>query len=447
VAVAAVLTSWINSQEARVDVHHFQSNGAVLDSNHLLAAPSQVDRVAEEVLYERALEQLKERFREAELLVPGPQVEAEVLTTIARVVRAYRHEAAIAGGSGLDDQAGMERRLAERVLGLGYLEPLLAKKETEEIQVVGPRVRIYYGGSWHLVDHLVPDDAETLRLIRRIIGPLGQHIDENSPEVESSLPDGSRLTAVIPPMTEQVTLVVRRYVVRHHRLGDLGTLPPAAVELVEAFARSRASILIAGPGGSGKTTLLRCVVAAGDPARTICSIEDVRELALHRYAPAAIPLYAREENVEGEGAITHRKLVRKALRLRPDTIVVGECRGPEALDLLLAAATGHQCLGTIHSDSPRGALRQLATFARLAPEGVKTEALADMIAEHFDLVLVCQLGADGSRKVSHIFEVTGRGADDVIDGSDLWELDSHTGDLVPTGVSARRLSRSRGGRP
>ena len=179
----------------------------------------------------------------------------------------------------------MERRLAERVLGLGYLEPLLAKKETEEIQVVGPRVRIYYSGSWHLVDHLVPDDAETLRLIRRIIGPLGQHIDENSPEVESSLPDGSRLTAVIPPMTEQVTLVVRRYVVRHHRLGDLGTLPPAAVELVEAFARSRASILIAGPGGSGKTTLLRCVVAAGDPARTICSIEDVRELALHRYAP------------------------------------------------------------------------------------------------------------------------------------------------------------------
>ncbi len=164
---------------------------------------------------------------------------------------------------------------------------------------------------------------------------------------------------------------------------------PPAVELVEAFARSRASILIAGPGGSGKTTLLKCVVAAGDPARTICSIEDVRELALHRYAPAAIPLYAREENVEGEGAITHRKLVRKALRLRPDTIVVGECRGPEALDLLLAAATGHQCLGTIHSDSPRGALRQLATFARLAPEGVKTEALADMIAEHFDLVLVC----------------------------------------------------------
>ena len=109
--------------------------------------------------------------------------------------------------------------------------------------------------------------------------------------------------------------------------------------------------------------------------------------------------------------------------------------------MLLAAATGHQCLGTIHSDSPRGALWQLATFARLAPEGVKTEALADMIAEHFDLVLVCQIGADGSRKVSHIFEITGRGADDVIDGSDLWELDSHSGDLVPTGVSARRLSR------
>jgi len=421
--------------------------GVMLDHGHLLGAPSVVDRIAEDVLYERLLEQLKERFREAELLVPGPQVEAEVLGSIARVVRSYRHEAAIAGTAGLDDPVGMERRLAERVLGLGYLEPLLAMPETEEIQVLGPRVRIFSGGRWHDVEHLLPEDVETLRLIRRIVGPLGQHIDEHSSAVESSLPDGSRLTAVIPPMTEQVTLMIRRYVVRHHRLADLGSLPPRAVELVEDYARNRASILIAGPGGSGKTTLLRCVVATGDPARTICSIEDVRELALHRYVPVAIPLYARRENVEGEGGITHRELLRNALRMRPDTIVVGEVRGPEGLDFLLAASTGHQCLGSIHSDSPQGALRQLATFARLAPEGVKTEALVDMIAEHFDLVLVCQLRADGTRKVSHIFEITGRGPDDLVEGANLWALDPHTGELVPSGVSPRRVHRNRGGRP
>jgi pilus assembly protein CpaF len=418
-------------------------NGVTLDrGSALLGGPSLTDRLAESVLQERVLEQIKERFRETELLEPGPQVEAEVLATIQRVVQAYRHEAAIAGTPGLDDPTGMERRLGERALRLGYLEPLLASAETEEIQVLGPRVRVFAHGRWHWVEHLVPEDAETLRLIRRIIAPLGHHIDEHSPEVESSLPDGSRLTAVIPPQTEQVTLVIRRYVVRHHRLADLGTLPPAAVELVRAYARSRASMLIAGPVASGKTTLLRCIIGAGDPERTICSIEDVRELALHKYMPAAIPEYARRDNVEGEGAITHRQLLRSALRLRPDALVVGEVRGPEALDFLLAASTGHECLGSIHADSPRGALRQLATFARLAPEGVKSEALLDMIADHFDLVIVCGRGPDGTRRVSHIFEVTGRGPDDVIEGTDLWALNERD-ELVSTGISPRRLARER----
>src|SRR6266852_630730 len=225
-------------------VPHAISNGATMEhGSSLLGGPSLVDRLAESVLQVRVLEQIKERFRETELLEPGPQVEAEVLTTIQRVVRAYRHEAAIAGTPGLDDPAGMERRLAERALRLGYLEPLLASAGTEEIQVLGPRVRIFSGGRWHWVEHLMPEDAETLRLVRRIVAPLGHHIDEHSPEVESSLPDGSRLTAVIHPQTEHVTLVIRRYVLSHHRLADLGTLPPAAVELVKAYARSRASML------------------------------------------------------------------------------------------------------------------------------------------------------------------------------------------------------------
>src|SRR5712692_8753769 len=160
-------------------------------------------------------------------------------------MQAYRREAAIAGTPGLDDPAGVEQRLADRVLGFGYLAPLLADPDNEEIQAIGGRVRIYRHGRWELVEHLAPDDAETLRLVRRLLAP-GDRIDESSPEVESTLPDGSRLTAVIPPETEQVRLTIRRYVVRHHRLADLGTLPSEAVAVGEGYARGGARIVTAG---------------------------------------------------------------------------------------------------------------------------------------------------------------------------------------------------------
>ena len=197
--------------------------------------PSPADRLAEEILYQRVQAWLKDRFREAELLEPGAHVDSAVREAIGKVMQAYRREAAIAGTPGLDDPAGVEQRLADRVLGFGYLAPLLADPDIEEIQAIGGRVRIYRHGRWELVEHLAPDDAETLRLVRRLLAP-GDRIDESSPEVESTLPDGSRLTAVIPPETEQVTLTIRRYVVRHHRLADLGTLPSEAVALVEAYA-------------------------------------------------------------------------------------------------------------------------------------------------------------------------------------------------------------------
>ena len=404
--------------------------------------PSPADRLAEEILYQRVQAWLKDRFRDAELLEPGAHVDSAVREAIGKVMQAYRREAAIAGTPGLDDPAGVEQRLADRVLGFGYLAPLLADPDNEEIQAIGGRVRIYRHGRWELVEHLAPDDAETLRLLRRL-SPLATGSMRSSPEVESTLPDGSRLTAVIPPETEQVTLTIRRYVVRHHRLADLGTLPSEAVALVESYARGGASIVTAGPGGAGKTTLLRCIVAAGDPSRTICSIEDVRELSATPISPRGDPAVRPSREYRRCGRAHVSGAMRTALRLRPDVLVVGECRGAEALDWLLAAATGHQCLGTLHSDSPRGALRQLGTFAQLATEGINAHAIGEMIAEHFDLVIVCGFGPDGARRVTHIFEVTGLGKDGVIDGSDLWVLDPETGRLVPTGVRPRRLERPR----
>ena len=400
--------------------------------------PSDADRLAEEVVSRRLQAWLTERFQEADLLEPGPEVERTVRAGIHQLVQAYRREAAIAGSPGVDDSAGLEARVADRVLGAGYLAPLVADPRTEEIMVIGGRVRVFRDGRWHRVDGLMPDDGETMRIIQRWIGPLGAHLDTASTAVECTLRNGLRLTAVIPPRTDYVTLVLRRHVVRHHRLPELGTLPPDAVELVERYVRAGASVIVAGPVASGKTTTLRCVMAVLDPDLTVCTIEDARELALPH--PAVIPQYSRRPNIEGAGATSFRELVATALRLRPDVLAVGECRGAEALDVLLAASTGHQCFTSVHSRSPRGALRQLGTFARLAPEGVSAGAITEMLAEHFALVLVCHKARDGTRRISHVFEITGLAdSGTAVAGSDLWVIDRHTGELVPTGVRPRWL--------
>lgn len=398
--------------------------------------PSVSDRLAEEVMHQRLQAWLKEHFLEADLLTPGPEVEGLVRGAIRQIVNGYCREASMAGTPGVEDRAGLEARVAARVLGAGYLSPLVADPRNEEIVVIGGRVRAYRNGRWHWVRNLEPEDAETLRIIQRWIGPLGAHLDTASPEVECTLTDGLRLTALIPPRTDHVTLVLRRHVVRHHRLAELGTLPIQAVELVEDYVRAGASVIVAGPAASGKTTTLRCVMAVIDPEATVCTIEDARELALPH--PAVIPQYARGSNIEGAGQTSYRELVSAALRLRPDVLAVGELRGSESLDLLLAASTGHQCFTSIHANSPRGALRQLSTFARLAPEGVNPGAIAEMIAENFALVLVCLKEADGTRRITHIFEVTGLAENGTtVAGSDLWVLDRHTRRLMRTGVPER----------
>jgi pilus assembly protein CpaF len=407
---------------------------------------SATDRLAEEVVYQRLQGWLKEHFQEADLLAPGPEVEHTVRGGIHQVVQGYCLEAAVAGTPGVDDTVALEARMANRVLGAGYLAPLVADPSNEEVQVIGGRVRVFRNGRWQRVDRLAPEDAETMRVIQRWIGPLGAHLDTASPSVECTLDNGLRLTAVIPPQTDHVTLVLRRHVVRHHRLAELGTLPPDAVQLVEQRVRAGASVIVAGPVASGKTTTLRCVMAVLDPEVTVCTIEDARELALPH--PAVIPQYARRPNIEGTGGISYRELVRIALRLRPDVLAVGECRGAEGLDLLLAASTGHQCFTSIHARSPRGALRQLATFARLAPEGVSPAAISEMIAEHFSLVLLCQKERDGTRGISHVFEITGLAdGGTTVAGSDLWALDRNTGELRRTGVQPRWLSGRAAGDP
>jgi pilus assembly protein CpaF len=219
------------------------------------------------------------------------------------------------------------------------------------VSVNGSRVFLVTGdGSKRLVEHLVPDEAETLQLIKRAIGPLGGRLDESQPVVELSLPDGSRLTAVIPPMSSVVQLSIRRFVLRALTLDtlvSLGTLPEEAARFLEAAVRAGINVLIAGPTAAGKTTFINALGAAIPASKRVVSLEDARELRLG--LPDHVPLYARSGNVEHVGAITYRKLMRTALRLRPDYLIVGEVRGAEAVDMLAAMATGHASFCTIHA--------------------------------------------------------------------------------------------------
>jgi pilus assembly protein CpaF len=304
-------------------------------------------------------------------------------------------------------------------------------------------------GTNQLVEHLAPEETETLHLIKRAIGPLGGRLDESQPVVEEILPDGSRLTAVIPPMSNTVQLSIRRFVLDSltlENLVSLGALPRDAAQFLEAAVRAGVNMLIAGPTAAGKTTFINALGAAIPSGRRVVSIEDAAELRLG--LPDHVPLYARSENVEGIGAITYRKLMRTALRLRPDYLIVGEVRGPEAIDMLAMMATGHASFCTIHGRSPRGALKQLATFAAMAEEHPSREAVADLIVDTVELVVYLQPDPRTQRRrVTHIFEVTGRGEGANVEGQDLWMLVSGADSnqrLEWTGIRPRCLEKIAG---
>src|SRR5690606_31666766 len=228
---------------------------------------------------------------------------------------------------------------------------------------------------------------------RRAIGPLGRRLDETSPMVDARLPDGSRLNAVIPPLTARSTHVtIRKFVLRARTLDDLvelGTLPPQAAGFLEAAVRAGLNLLIAGGTGSGKTTCLNALGAcvAGLEERVV-TIEETAELQLEGVLPDCVALQGRPPNVEGTGAVSIRSLVKNALRMRPTRIVVGEVRGAEALDMLTAMNSGHDgSMCTIHANGPRQALGKLRTYALMAEEALPAVAVTEMVAEAVDLVV------------------------------------------------------------
>jgi pilus assembly protein CpaF len=307
------------------------------------------------------------------------------------------------------DRKAVEARVVRDTVGLGPLEDLLADPAVEEVMVNGPgSVYVERSGRIEATDVSFPDEEALRNAIERILAPLGRRVDELSPMVDARLADGSRVNVVIPPLAiDGPALSIRRFGAR--RLGpdemvEIGTLTSDQRQLLEAAVSGRRSVLISGSTGSGKTTLLNALSSFIAPGERVVTIEDAAELRLQQ--PHVVRLESRPASVEGRGEFTVRELLRNALRMRPDRILIGEIRGAEALDLLTALNTGHEgALSTIHANSPADALSRLETLVLMAGVGLPYEAIAAQVRSGIDLVIQLKRHPGGTRHVTEIAEV------------------------------------------
>jgi pilus assembly protein CpaF len=295
------------------------------------------------------------------------------------------------------------QRLDHTLHGLGPIEPLLAESDVSDVMINGDG-SVWVERSGALAETDVVIDVETvLRLLERIVGPLGLHVDRASPVVDARLPDGSRVHGIVPPLAvDGPCVTIRRFSTRRITLDEV--CPPGVSVLLRWAVRARANVLVCGGAGAGKTTLLNALAAAIPDHERIITVEDAAELRLP--GRHVIRLEARPPNAEGVGEIRVRELVRNALRMRPDRIVVGEIRGPEALDMLQAMNTGHDgSLSTCHANTPADALRRVETLVLMSDVALPLAAVREQVASALDLVVHMARLADGGRRVVALAEV------------------------------------------
>ena len=303
-------------------------------------------------------------------------------------------------------------RIVRLATGLGPLEPLLADPSVDEVMVNGPDdVWVERRGLVERASASFASEAELRNAIERVLAPLGRRVDEASPMCDARLPDGSRVNVVVPPLAvDGACMTIRRFRPHGFSLGDLvanGTLPAAVAGFLAECVRARASVLVSGGTGSGKTTTLNALSGAIPDGERIVTVEDAAELALRQ--EHVVRLEARPPNVEGRGEVTIRALVRNALRMRPDRIVVGEVRGGEALDMLSALTTGHEgSLTTVHATSAAEALRRVETLALMAGVGLPHEAIRDQVGAAIELVVHQKRMPGGARLIATVAEVVRR---------------------------------------
>ncbi len=304
------------------------------------------------------------------------------------------------------------------VLGYGPLEPLLARDDIADIMVNGAgRVFIEVNGKVQLTNVRFRDNGQLMNICQRIVSQVGRRVDESSPICDARLPDGSRVNVIAPPLSlDGPTLTIRKFKKDKLKLEDLtrfGSITPEGAKILGIIGRCRCNVIISGGTGSGKTTLLNCLTAFIDSAERIVTCEDAAELQLQQ--PHVVRLETRPPNLEGQGEITMRDLVRNCLRMRPERIIVGEVRGPEAFDLLQAMNTGHDgSMGTIHANTPREALSRIESLITMGGYNLPSKTIREMIVGSVDVVVQAERMRDGSRRITNITEVIGSEGDVII---------------------------------
>jgi len=336
-------------------------------------------------------------------------------------------------GLAVADRDRLIQEIADDTLGHGPIEPLLQDDSVSEVMVNGPNdVWVERAGKLHKTPVRFNDDHHLRRIITKIVAQVGRRIDESSPLVDARLPDGSRVNAVLPPLSlTGPLLTIRKFSKARWDLQGLvtiGTITPQAKEYLDTCVNAELNILICGGTGSGKTTLLNSMSTAIPESDRIITIEDAAELQLDQIH--VIRLEARPKNVEGQGEIPIRELVRNSLRMRPDRIIVGEVRGSETLDMLQAMNTGHDgSLSTVHANSPRDALTRIESMVLMAGVDFPMRAIREQLSRALDLVVHIERFSDGSRRVTHITEVQ-RMESDIVTLQDIFEYQvdrTHTG--------------------
>jgi len=349
------------------------------------------------------------------------------------------------------ERARLFEQITAEILGFGPLQPLLEDETITEIMVNGAKnIYVERKGKLHRVPVTFESNEHVMRIIDRIVAPLGRRIDESSPYVDARLPDGSRVNAVIPPIAlNGPTVTIRKFFktpLTIEQLIQFGTLTPEAVQFLKACVEARLNIVISGGTGSGKTTLLNILSSFIPTDERIITIENAAELQLRQ--EHVVTLESRPPNIEGRGEITIRQLVINALRMRPDRIIVGEIRDDAALDMLQAMNTGHDgSMTTLHSNSPRDTLMRLETMTMMAGMELPVRAIREQISSAIDMVVHQERMRDGSRKVVNITEVGGMEGD-VITMTDIfvfeqtgYENGKVVGRLRPTGLRPKAMDK------
>jgi pilus assembly protein CpaF len=389
--------------------------------NDAAVAQQQAERTAVDPYAE-----LKTRVHHACIAKLGPELfTAETTGDLSeRVLRAVTEQLALDRTPlTRDERRQLVREITDDILGYGPLEPLLRDDSVTEVMVNGAdRIYIERNGKIERAGVTFVDDAHLLRIIDKIVSQVGRRVDEASPMVDARLPDGSRVNAIIPPLSLRgPTLTIRKFSRDPYTMDDLinfGTLTPKAAHFLAACVQGKLNMLISGGTGTGKTTTLNALSAYVPGDERIVTIEDAAELQLQQ--EHVITLEARPANIEGQGEVKIRELVRNALRMRPDRIIVGEVRGAETLDMLQAMNTGHEgSLTTIHANSPRDALARLETLVLTAGVDLPLRAIREQVASAFDVLVQITRLVDGSRRLSHVTEVL-RMESDVITLQDIF---------------------------